>query len=249
MLIKDILNRLESGSSLKELSTEGIGKLMPLKRLSKAMRAAGYVSQNKGKAGMTWQFVGEGDPPLEISIFEFDSIVTQRKGTEKTTQQERINTVKITDIEEIYNVNGTDADEIENVSLPDLEGIDNANETHLEEIHNAITTELGLQKNVQTTHTSAFTSEEIATLKEVIAAWNQNKSASGVVEAAVTTTDLPLYERVRNIKQEKKMRKTLSINETVGKALDEFAKREKVYKADVIELALWDFMGKYSDKD
>lgn len=229
MLIKDIVKHLENGGSLKELSTEGTKKLMPLKRLSKAMKTAGYESQNKGgKAGGTWQFVGKDEPPLEKSIFEFDSSTLQRKRTARIPQQERINTVSTTYLEEKKNATPTD----------------------VEEINNRDTMERQDHQNVQTTQVPVFTTEEIATLKDIIATWNETKGTLSVMETAATpTTDQPLLERVRNIKQEKKMRKTLSINETVGKALDEFARRERVYKADVIELALWDFMERYSNRE
>lgn len=86
---------------------------------------------------------------------------------------------------------------------------------------------------------TVFTQLEIAALKEMIGNHTRAKE-----EAAPEIGGL--YDRIRGIEPESKVRKTIVINESIGKALDRFADEKRVNKSDVIHLALLDFIKKHT---
>ncbi|MEH7452301.1 ribbon-helix-helix protein, CopG family [Gottfriedia acidiceleris] len=69
MLIGEVLERINSGEKMSNIAKtiNGIGE----KALRQAMKNAEYEFRNSGKKG--WYYIGEEDPPLDKSIFEFVS--------------------------------------------------------------------------------------------------------------------------------------------------------------------------------
>lgn len=101
---------------------------------------------------------------------------------------------------------------------------------------------------------NALTPHEVSTLRDMINEWETIKDAintvattrEGVAETSHSINDL--YIRVKQeIEPQKKMRKTLNVNEGVGKALDEFAEKFRLDKQDIVELALYDLFEKYGE--
>lgn len=101
---------------------------------------------------------------------------------------------------------------------------------------------------------NALTPREVSTLRDMINEWETIKDAintvattrEGVAETSHSINDL--YIRVKQeIEPQKKMRKTLNVNEGVGKALDEFAEKFRLDKQDIVELALYDLFEKYGE--
>lgn len=101
---------------------------------------------------------------------------------------------------------------------------------------------------------NALTPHEVSVLRDMINEWGTVKDAintaattrEGVIETSHSINDL--YIRVKQeIEPQKKMRKTLNVNEGVGKALDEFAAKFRLDKQDIVELALYDLFAKYGE--
>lgn len=92
--------------------------------------------------------------------------------------------------------------------------------------------------NVNTSNLS-FTQEEIAELKSIIKERKTRELKPN------KTPNQPLYERIKEIKPNKKTRKTIVIDTILGKQLDDFCNGERVKKSDIIHLALTDFLAKY----
>lgn len=101
---------------------------------------------------------------------------------------------------------------------------------------------------------NALTPREVSALRDIINEWGTIKDAintvattrEGVIETSHSINDL--YIRVKQeIEPQKKMRKTLNVNEGVGKALDEFAAKFRLDKQDIVELALYDLFAKYGE--
>ncbi|PED30080.1 hypothetical protein [Bacillus cereus] len=99
--------------------------------------------------------------------------------------------------------------------------------------------------NVNTSNMNAnisnlsFTQEEIAELKSIIKERKTRELKPN------KTPNQPLYERIKEIKPNKKTRKTIVIDTILGKQLDDFCNGERVKKSDIIHLALTDFLRKY----
>ncbi len=92
-----------------------------------------------------------------------------------------------------------------------------------------------------------FTQDEVKIIKEMLKTWQQAASQGKVQvdkykhEGSVTT----VHERIKALPQDKKTRKTVVIDKTIGNSLDLFCKAERVNKSDVLHLALIDFLNKY----
>lgn len=84
-----------------------------------------------------------------------------------------------------------------------------------------------------------FTPNEIQMIKEMLKNWQekQGEAPEGVEQ--------PVHERIKNLPDNKKTRKTIVIDNEIGKQLDEFCKVEKVNKSDVLHLALKDFLNQF----
>lgn len=86
----------------------------------------------------------------------------------------------------------------------------------------------------------SFTQNEIQGLKEMLAHWRQ---------AAWTTSseEQDLIARIKQIKnsQNPKVRKTIVIDEEIGRVLDDYAERKRVNKSDLLHLAILELVEKY----
>ncbi|MGH0741965.1 hypothetical protein, partial [Bacillus paranthracis] len=101
-----------------------------------------------------------------------------------------------------------------------------------------VTTPKVRQKNKVATP-SVFTEEEIRVLKDMIASQKQKTpQPKGNKE--------PLHDRLKGLAREEKARKNIFLNKGANERLEEFCKNERVNKSDIIELALEDFIKKYS---
>ncbi|MGM0877433.1 MAG: hypothetical protein ACQEWV_22540 [Bacillota bacterium] len=65
------------------------------------------------------------------------------------------------------------------------------------------------------------------------------------VSLTTQTNELNLYDRVKQLPQSDKTRKTIVIDRVIGKRLDGFCETERINKSDVLHLALADFLEKY----
>jgi hypothetical protein len=81
-----------------------------------------------------------------------------------------------------------------------------------------------------------FTNDEVSMIKEMLSSWQE---AVPAVES--------VHDRIKHLSQGNKTRKTIVINENIGKHLDKFCGFERVNKSDVLNLALIDFLEKYSE--
>lgn len=86
---------------------------------------------------------------------------------------------------------------------------------------------------------SQFTSDEVSMIKDMLKSW---KDAVPVVEVGES-----VHDRIKHLPQGNKTRKTIVIDENIGKRLDNFCGVERVNKSDVLNLALIDFLEKYLD--
>lgn len=78
-----------------------------------------------------------------------------------------------------------------------------------------------------------FTEEEIQEIRLMLEERRNNQTLS------------PLHERIKQIEQDEKTRKTIVLDKQLGERLDKFCKSERVNKSDVIYLALLDFLERY----
>ncbi|MGM0879077.1 MAG: hypothetical protein ACQEWV_31675 [Bacillota bacterium] len=183
-------------SILEVLTQEGVktgdvAKQIPgisEKPFRNALKEAGYEFRNSGQKG--WFFIGEGEEPLDKSIFDYVKSSSPKVHTPFTQSNKKF-------------------------TESNKEFTNNSSIVH-----------------------EQFTQDEIHMIKEMLKSWQ---------EVALTTqTDEPsLYDRVKQLPQSDKTRKTIVINRVIGKRLDEFCEAERINKSDVLHLALADFLDKY----
>lgn len=83
-----------------------------------------------------------------------------------------------------------------------------------------------------------FTQDEIYMIKEMLKSWQK-------VAPTTQTNEQSLYDRIKQLPQSDKTRKTIVIDRVIGKRLDGFCEVERINKSDVLHLALADFLEKY----
>mgnify|MGYP005627115141 CR=1 FL=1 len=83
-----------------------------------------------------------------------------------------------------------------------------------------------------------FTQDEIHMIKEMLKSWQE-------VATITQTNEQSLYDRMKQLPQSEKTRKTIVIDRVIGKRLDRFCEAERINKSDVLHLALADFLEKY----
>ncbi|MEN3773022.1 hypothetical protein [Priestia megaterium] len=95
-------------------------------------------------------------------------------------------------------------------------------------------------KQVEDNNTyNALTQDEISTLRAIIKQYNET--------ATTLEVDNNLHSRIIQLEaDDKPTRKTVFLNKEVASQLDDFAKRNRVNNSDIVELALLDFIAKYS---
>ncbi|MDQ0862408.1 hypothetical protein [Bacillus sp. V2I10] len=183
-------------SILEVLTQEGVktgdvAKQIPgisEKPFRNALKEAGYEFRNSGQKG--WFFIGEGEEPLDKSIFDYVKNNSPKVHTPFTQSKK-----KFTESNKEFT-------------------------NHSSIVH------------------EQFTQDEIHMIKEMIKSWQE-------VTSTTQTDDPSLYDRVKQLPQSDKTRKTIVIDRVIGKRLDEFCEAERINKSDVLHLALADFLEKY----
>ena len=78
-----------------------------------------------------------------------------------------------------------------------------------------------------------FTNEEIQEIRLMLEERRNNQTVSA------------LHDRIKQINQDEKTRKTIVLDKQLGERLDKFCKSERVNKSDVLHLAITDFLERY----
>ncbi|MBZ5753457.1 hypothetical protein [Metabacillus rhizolycopersici] len=186
-LIRSILEALaQEGVKIGDLAKQipGISE----KPFRNALKEAGYEFRNSGQKG--WFFIGEGEEPLDKSIFDYVKSSSPKVHTPFTQSNKKFT------------------------------------ESNKEFIHHS-----------PTVH-EQFTQDEIHMIKEMLKSWKE-------VASTTQSNELSLYDRVKQLPQSDKTRKTIVIDRIIGKRLDKFCETERINKSDVFHLALTDFLEKY----
>ncbi len=175
--LRSILNALkDSNVSDVAKQIDGISK----DPLGNALNAAGYKYRSTTPRG--WAFVGDGDEPLDKSIFDF---VKPKSSTKKP---------------------------------------------HSQPVTKAVTTDSHVIHR-------QFTEDEVLAIKEMLKSWQESAPA---IEIEPT-----LHERIKQLPQDNKTRKTIVIDQSIGERFDMFCSAERLNKSDILQLALADFMDKF----
>ena len=153
-----------------------------------ALKEAGYEFRNSGQKG--WFFIGEGEEPLDHSIFHYVKPSSPKVHTDFTHSNN-----KFTESNKEFTNNSPIIHE-------------------------------------------QFTQDEIHMIKEMLKSWQE-------VTSTTLTNEQSLYDRIKQLPQSDKTRKTIVIDRVIGKRLDEFCEAERINKSDVLHLALTDFLEKY----
>lgn len=82
-----------------------------------------------------------------------------------------------------------------------------------------------------------FTEDEIRAIKEMLKSWQES--------APTIEMELTLHDRIKQLPQEEKTRKTIVIDQSIGERFDVFCEAERLNKSDILHLALVDFMDKF----
>jgi hypothetical protein len=199
--IGSILKALSEGFKTAEIAKQIAG--ISEKPLRNALKEAGYEFRNFGQKG--WFFVGEGEEPLDKSIFDYvkRSSLTKKQSSPKVHK---------------------DVTSSNKYPIP--------SSIKFTEDNTSIT------PSSPTVH-QQFTQDEIRMIREMLKSWQQS--------APIQQTEQSLYERIKQLPQGNKTRKTIVIDSEIGKRLDEFCESERVNKSDVLHLALMDFLLKYGN--
>ena len=208
------------GSILATLKQEGVTTGVVAKQINglsekpfrKALKAAGYEFSNKVPKG--WHFIGEGEEPLDKSIFDF--VERGSSSVKKSSSDKKWNSSSI---------------------HPSFtEDHKKATDGHIEVITDS-----------PLVHPQ-FTHDEVKMIKEMLHQWQKVASQTAAAQAEEKIEDdkeLSLHDRIKTLSQDNTTRKTIVIDNEIGKQLDEFCKNERVNKSDVLNLALMDFLNKW----
>lgn len=82
-----------------------------------------------------------------------------------------------------------------------------------------------------------FTDDEMLAIKEMLKSWKES--------APTIKMEPTLHERIKQLPQEEKTRKTIVIDQSIGERFDVFCEAERLNKSDILHLALADFMDKF----
>jgi hypothetical protein len=82
-----------------------------------------------------------------------------------------------------------------------------------------------------------FTDDEVLTIKEMLQSWPESVPAIKM--------EPTLHERIKQLPQEDKTRKTIVIDQSIGERFDVFCEADSLNKSDILHLALADFMDKF----
>lgn len=183
--IGSILNAIREGNKAEQIAKEIEG--ISQKPFLQALKDAGYAYKNKAPRG--WYYKGEGEEPLDKSIFDYvkpsSPRVMKGSGDVKSSSPNKV-------IKGNTNVK---------VSSP--------------KVH------------------PQFTLDEFSEIMEMLQEW---KLKRGTVQEPTQ-----VHERIKRLGKGSKTRKTIVIDKTIAKQLDDYCESENVNKSDIIHLALIDF--------
>ncbi len=166
------------------------------------------------KAPKGWHYMGEGAEPIERSIFDY---VNSSSSNVKRTSS------KVNKPSQAIHTDFTLGNA--EVASSNIE-VKNSN-TDITEVSPVIHPQ--------------FTRDEIADLVEMLQEWRMKKAAE---QLGATQESKQVHERIKALPQGNKTRKTVVIDESIGKRLDDYCKNERVNKSDILHLALLDFLDK-----
>lgn len=212
MLIKEVLAELaKTGRTVQEIakSIDGISE----KKLRLALNESGYIFSNQAPKG--WHFTGEGNPPLEKSIFDYVKPSSQR--SEQTVK--RTHTANVKSISQLESENRSD----------DVNLISQASE--LSVIPNTPKSDISVKDY------SHLMYEELKAIRGLL----QDGEPKG---KAVPADDL-LSRISNLDPDVVRTRKTITIDENLGAKLDVFAKERRMTKSDLLEVAIADLLERY----
>lgn len=185
--IRSILEALsKEGTALVAKQIQGISE----KSFRTALKTAGYDYNNKTPKG--WHYVGEGEQPLDKSIFDYVKPSSPRK---------KSNSPKVI------------SDNTEVIISSPL-------------VH------------------QQFTNDEVSMIKEMLFEW-QRVATQEATHPHEPQREVTLHDRIKQLPQNDKTRKTIVLDQSIGKQLDEFCQAERVNKSDVLHLALMDFLKRW----
>lgn len=87
-----------------------------------------------------------------------------------------------------------------------------------------------------------FTQNEVSMLMEMLYEWQQQKKIPEPSEKIKVPQQV--HERIKELPQSDKTRKTIVIDKEIGDRLDTYCKSERVNKSDILHLAIMDFLNK-----
>jgi pimeloyl-CoA synthetase len=166
------------------------------------LHRTGYEFRNSGQKG--WFFVGEGEEPLDKSIFDY---VKQSSSTKKQ-------------------------------SSPKVhKHVTSSNKYPIPSSIKFTEDNTSITQSSPAVH-QQFTPDEVKMIREMLKSWKQ-------IASTIQASEQSLHDRIKQLPQGNKTRKTIVIDSEIGKRLDEFCESERVNKSDVLHLALVDFLAKF----
>jgi hypothetical protein len=191
--VRSIIESLAAGRKTSEIAKDMPG--ISEKPLRAALKKAGYFFQAGGRG---WTYIGEGEEPLDRSIFDF----AERGSSGRKSSSSKVHS---------------------NIT---------PSNTRVEKSNTNITS------NSRKVH-SQFTPDEVQALRDMIEQWREKEASSA------DQPENSLHDRIKQLPQNEKTRKTIVIDENIGSRLDRFCKVERVNKSDVLHLAIYDFLEKF----
>lgn len=214
------------GSVLEALKTEGVKTADVAKQiqgisekpLRVALKTAGYEFSNKTPKG--WHYVGEQPEPINKSIFDY----VKRGNTSVKNNSPKV-------AQDNTKVNSGNTDVNVNESNPAMKsGNNSVNPNSLEVFPTS-----------PIVH-AQFTQTEIHDLMNMLHEWRMTKN---LADSTAKDEQKTVHERIKDLPQNEKTRKTIVIDANIGEHLDQYCKAEKVNKSDILHLAIQDFLNRY----
>jgi hypothetical protein len=237
MLIKDILAELaKPGENTRTVAKrmEGIGE----KRLVSLLKQAGYEFSNNAPRG--WHYTNEGEEPLDKDIFNVKS------GSPSSRRKVEINSHK-NEVDVKPNSPGLEK-KVNSPSLKDEMNVQSHSpkERRIGEVLVKPTSQKVNEPNKE----KGFDSETDVNEDYSKLMYEELKTIRGLLQAQepkgkVVVSD-SLLDRISGLNRAaSKTRKTIVIDDNIAKQLDQFAKKKRVNKSDLIEVALLDLFERY----
>jgi len=236
--IGSILDAIRKGNKAEHIAKtiDGISQ----KPLLKALKDAGYEYSQKAPKG--WHYIGEGIEPTEKSIFDYvNSSLSNVKRNSPRGEQHVKRSSPTVHTEFIHSNTGFTHD---NTEYTESSSVVHAEFTRSNaEVASSNT---DFTPNSPIVHPQ-FTHDEVRMISEMLHEWKQSKlnrpEQMDIEEPSPGVAQV--HERIKELHQGDKTRKTIVIDKGIGDRLDAYCKKERVNKSDVLHLALMDFLDGY----